>query len=364
MDYNSYRRKTRSFKVGDVGIGGSYPLSIQSMTNTDTHDIEATYKQVSALRDAGCDIVRLAIPDIEAAKTIYALKERGVGIPLVADIHFDYKIALAAVDAGVDKIRINPGNIGSRERTEAVVRACREHKIPIRIGVNSGSVEKRLLEKYGSPTAEALAESALLHAKILEELDFSDVAISVKASNVPTMIAANRLLAEQCNYPIHLGVTEAGARTRAVVKSSIGIGALLSEGIGDTLRVSLTEDPVSEVSAAKEILSALQLSKERGMDIVSCPTCGRTKINLIPLLLEFEERAKNEGILGYDMKVAFMGCVVNGPGEAREADIGIAGGVGEGLLFKKGQTVRKIKEDMLVSELIKEIKLMHEAQKN
>ena len=198
----------------------------------------------------------------------------------------------------------------------------------------------------------------------MEELDFSDVAISVKASNVPTMIAANRLLAEQCNYPIHLGVTEAGARTRAVVKSSIGIGALLSEGIGDTLRVSLTEDPVSEVSAAKEILSALQLSKERGMDIVSCPTCGRTKINLIPLLLEFEERAKNEGILGYDMKVAFMGCVVNGPGEAREADIGIAGGVGEGLLFKKGQTVRKIKEDMLVSELIKEIKLMHEAQKN
>lgn len=238
MDYNSYRRKTRSFKVGDVGIGGSYPLSIQSMTNTDTHDIEATYKQVSALRDAGCDIVRLAIPDIEAAKTIYALKEKEVGIPLVADIHFDYKIALAAVDAGVDKIRINPGNIGSRERTEAVVKACREHKIPIRIGVNSGSVEKRLLEKYGSPTAEALAESALLHAKILEELDFSDVAISVKASNVPTMIAANRLLAEQCNYPIHLGVTEAGARTRAVVKSSIGIGALLSEGIGDTLRVS------------------------------------------------------------------------------------------------------------------------------
>ncbi len=362
MDYNSYRRKTRAFKVGGVGIGGEYPISIQSMTNTDPHDVDATYAQVKALADAGCDIVRLAIPDIEAAKTINAIKERGISVPLVADIHFDYKIALEAAAAGVDKIRINPGNIGSREKTEAVVRECSSRGIPIRIGVNSGSVERELLAKYGAPTAEALAESALLHAKILEELDFSDVAISVKASNVPTMIRANRILAERTDYPIHLGVTEAGARTRAIVKSSIGIGTLLSEGIGDTLRVSLTEDPTAEIAAAKEIISALELSDERGMDIVSCPTCGRTKIDLISLLSEFEKRAAEEGILSRNIKVAFMGCAVNGPGEAREADIGIAGGIGEGLLFKKGVTVRKIKEDELVSELIREIKIMTEAK--
>ncbi len=362
MDYTEIRRKSRSFKVGNVGIGGTYPISIQSMTNVDTHDTEAVFSQVKALSDAGCDIVRLAIPDMEAVRTVYALKERGVTVPLVADIHFDYRIAIACAEAGIDKIRINPGNIGKRSNTEAVVKACTDRKIPIRIGVNSGSVEKELLAKHGSATAEALVESALLHANILRELDFSDIAISVKASNVPAMLKANRLLAAKTDYPIHLGVTEAGARTRAIVKSSIGIGALLSEGIGDTIRVSLTDDPIEEIAAAKNIISALELADDRGMDIVSCPTCGRTKIDLISLLSEFEERAKREGLLGMNIKVALMGCVVNGPGEAREADIGIAGGIGEGLLFKKGEIVRKIKEDKLIDELIREIKIMKDGK--
>lgn len=362
MDSGFLRRKTHAFKVGGVGIGGDYPISIQSMTNTDSHDISATERQVRMLSESGCDIVRLAIPDVEAARTIGVLKERGVSVPLVADIHFDYKIALAAVSAGVDKIRINPGNIGSREKTEAVVRACRENGIPIRIGVNSGSVEKNILAKHGGPTAEALVESAISHANILRELDFHDVAISVKASDVITMIKANRLLAEKTDYPIHLGVTEAGARMRAVVKSSIGIGALLSEGIGDTIRVSLTDDPREEVACAKNILSSLGLTDTRGMDIVSCPTCGRTKINLIPMLSEFEEKTKNMGLDKYCIKVAFMGCAVNGPGEAREADIGVAGGLGEGLLFKKGEIIRKIPENALVDELIREIIKMKDAE--
>lgn len=356
MDYNSYRRKTIAFKVGAVGIGGEYPISIQSMTNTSPYDHEATYRQITALREAGCDIVRLAIPDIEAVAVISEMKKRGVGIPLVADIHFDYRIALGAIDAGADKIRINPGNIGSREKTEAVVKKCKERDVPIRIGVNSGSVERSLLEKYGAPTAEALAESALCHARILEELDFDKIAISVKASSVPEMIAANRILAEKTSYPLHLGVTEAGARERAAVKSAVGIGALLAEGIGDTVRVSLTEDPVREIYLAREILSSLSLSEKGGMDIVSCPTCGRTKINLINLVEDFEKKATLLGLDKKNIKVALMGCVVNGPGEAREADIGIAGGIGEGLLFKKGQIIRKIKEDRLVDELIEEIK--------
>ena len=358
MDYNAIRRKTNVIMVGSVGIGGSYPLSIQSMTNTDTHDIDATYRQISALSEAGCDIVRLAVPDIEAAKTFGALKRMGVKIPLVADIHFDYKIAIAAAESGADKIRINPGNIGSREKTEAVVRVCRERGLPIRIGVNSGSLEKHILEKYGSPTAEAIAESALYHASLLEELDFSDIAISVKASNVPTMLQANRILAERTSYPLHLGVTEAGAREGAVIKSSIGVGALLSEGIGDTFRISLTDDPTEEVRIAKKILSALEITENRGLNIISCPTCGRTKINLIKLLSDFEQKAKEAGITDKNITVALMGCAVNGPGEAREADIGIAGGTGEGLLFKKGEIVRKIKEDKLVCELIDEIKRM------
>ena len=346
MRYNDFRRKTRRVSVGGVYIGADAPISVQSMTNTDTHDVAATLKQITALEECGCDIVRLAVPDVEAARTFFALKENGIKIPLVADIHFNYKIALEAVAAGADKIRINPGNIGERSNTEAVVRACRDKGVPIRIGVNSGSVERSLLAKYGGPTAEAL--------------DFQDILISVKASDVPTMIRANRILAERTDYPLHLGVTEAGARRRAIVKSSVGIGALLSEGIGDTLRVSLTEDPTEEIYAAREILSALKIDGVGGMDIVSCPTCGRTKIDLISLCERFEERVKAEGLDRLNVKVALMGCAVNGPGEAREADIGIAGGDGEGLLFKKGVVERKIPEDRLLDELISEIKLMKE----
>ena len=356
--FDMKRRLSREVTVGGVKIGGASPISVQSMTNTDTHDVEATYAQVMRLVDAGCDIVRITAPDVESCATFSALKSRGVTIPLVADIHFDYKIALAAIEAGVDKIRINPGNIGSRERVQAVVSACREREVPIRIGVNSGSVEREILAKYGSPTAAALAESAMRHAEILEELDYRNIVISVKSSSVPTMIEANRILAEKTDYPLHLGVTEAGARERALVKSSIGIGTLLAEGIGDTLRVSLTDDPVQEISAAREILSALHLTEHEGMDIVSCPTCGRTKIDLISLLRDFETRAKAEGLDRKKIKVAIMGCVVNGPGEAREADIGVAGGIGEALLFKKGVTVRKIKEEHIVDELIREIMQM------
>lgn len=358
MDYNSYRRKSREVNVGGVKIGGRAPISIQSMTNTDTHDVEATLAQVMRLTDVGCDIVRITAPDVESCATFSALKARGVSIPLVADIHFDYKIALAAAAAGVDKIRINPGNIGSRDKVREVVLACRERSIPIRIGVNSGSLERDILARHGAPTAAALAESALAHARILEELDFRDIIISVKSSSVPTMIEANRILADSVDYPLHLGVTEAGARDRALIKSSIGIGTLLAEGIGDTLRVSLTDDPVEEISAARGILTALGLTSDEGMDIVSCPTCGRTKIDLIPILRDFEERARTTGLDKKRIKVAIMGCAVNGPGEAREADIGVAGGVGEALLFKKGVTVRKIKEEHIVDELIREIMLM------
>ena len=344
--------------VGGLRIGGKSPISVQSMTNTDTHDTEATYRQVVALSEAGCDIVRITAPDIESVDTFASIKARGVMTPLVADVHFNYKIAVAAANAGVDKIRINPGNIGSREKVREVVLACRERGIPIRIGVNSGSLEESILKKYGAPTAEALAESALYHASLLEELDFGDILISVKSSDVQTMLRANRILAEKTDYPLHLGVTEAGAGERAIVKSSIGIGSLLSEGIGDTLRVSLTDDPIEEIFAARRILDTLGLCEAGGMDIISCPTCGRTKINLIPLLREFEKRAKLEGLDRKNIKVALMGCAVNGPGEAREADIGIAGGVGEALLFKKGEIVRKINEKSIVDELIKEIKLL------
>ena len=344
--------------MGNLTVGGKSPISLQSMTNTDTHDIEATYNQALKLREAGCDILRITALDIESAETFRELKRRGIDMPLVADIHFDYKIALAVAEAGVDKIRINPGNIGSRDKIRQVVLACRERDIPIRIGVNSGSLEKSILEKYGAPTAEALAESALYHASLLEELDFHNILISVKSSDVQNMIRANRILAEKTNYPLHLGVTEAGARNRAIVKSSIGVGTLLAEGIGDTIRVSLTDDPVEEIYAAREILSALSLSDAPMMDIVSCPTCGRTKIDLISLLSEFEKRVKSEGLDKKNIKVALMGCAVNGPGEAREADIGIAGGIGEALLFKKGEIIRKIKEESLIDELISEIKLM------
>ncbi len=358
MKYNDYRRQSRAVQVGSLTIGGSSPISVQSMTNTDTHDVEATYNQVLRLAEAGCDVVRITAPDVESVNTFRLLRERGITIPLVADIHFDYKIAIAAAEAGVDKIRINPGNIGSRDKIREVVRACREYSVPLRIGVNSGSLEESILKKYGSPTAEALAESALYHASLLREFDFEDIIISVKSSEVQTMIGANRILAERCDYPLHLGVTEAGARERALIKSSIGVGTLLAEGIGDTIRISLTDDPVEEIRAARAILDALSLSDKRGMDIISCPTCGRTKIDLISLLSEFESRVKQEGLENKSIKIALMGCAVNGPGEAREADIGIAGGKGEALLFKRGEIIKKIKEDSLIDTLIDEIKRM------
>ncbi len=354
---NSFERRiSREVKVGNLTMGGGAPILVQSMTNTDTHDIDKTYDQVMRLSEAGCDIVRITAPDLESVRTFEALKARGVTLPLVADIHFNHEIAIACASSGLDKIRINPGNIGDDERVRAVVEACKKNRVPIRIGVNSGSLEKSILEKYGAPTAEALAESALYHASLLERYDFSDIVISVKASNVPNMIRANRILAEKTSYPLHLGVTEAGGGTSAVVKSSIGIGALLAEGIGDTVRVSLTDDPVEEIYAANEILRALGMSKAPGMDIVSCPTCGRTKIDLIGLLADFKARVRLEGLDKLDIKVALMGCVVNGPGEAREADLGIAGGKGEGLIFKKGEILRKVPEDRLIDELIAEIK--------
>ena len=358
MKYNDYRRQSREIRAGGLIIGGKAPISIQSMTNTDTHDIEATYRQTLALANAGCNVVRITAPDEESVGVFSELKNRGIAIPLVADIHFNYKIAIKAATSGADKIRINPGNIGSKDKVREVVAACREMGVPIRIGVNSGSLEESILKKYGSPTAEALAESALYHASLLEELDFRNIALSVKSSDTRTMIMANKILAEKTEYPLHLGVTEAGAANRALIKSSIGVGSLLSEGIGDTVRISLTDDPVNEIAAARAILDSLGISENPGMDIVSCPTCGRTSIDLINLLSEFESRAKAEGLERKNIKVALMGCAVNGPGEAREADIGIAGGKGEALLFKKGEIIRKIKEKDIINELIVEIKEM------
>ncbi|MBP5209588.1 MAG: flavodoxin-dependent (E)-4-hydroxy-3-methylbut-2-enyl-diphosphate synthase, partial [Clostridia bacterium] len=326
------RRATRPVRAGRVTIGGDAPVSIQSMTNADPHDREAVLRQVRALTAAGCEIVRLAVPDPEAADVFSYLKENDVGVPLVADIHFDYRLALRAVSAGADKIRINPGNIGSADHVREVVRACRSAGVPIRVGVNSGSLERDLLAKHGAPTPAALAESAMRHVALLERFDFDDIVLSVKSSSVPTMIETNRLLSRQTDHPLHLGVTEAGAAFAGVVKGAVGIGALLSEGIGDTIRVSLTGDPVEEVRAARAILSALSLGAP-GMDIVACPTCGRTRIDLPALVREFERRAAEEGLTHLPLKVALMGCAVNGPGEAREADIGIAGGVDEALLF-------------------------------
>lgn len=355
-----FRRKTRQIQVGNVRIGGDAPISVQSMTNTDPLDFEATSAQISALCAAGCDIVRLAIPNTAAVRTLAKLKEQFPQTPLVADIHFDYKLALGALDAGVDKIRINPGNIGDRERVRAVADAARRRGVPIRIGVNSGSLESHILEKYGAPTPMALAESALYHAELLEACDFHDIAISVKASTVRAMIEANRILAEKTDYPLHLGVTEAGGAHTGSIKSAIGIGALLSEGIGDTIRVSLTADPVLEVKEGRAILSALDLLEEKQIDIVSCPTCGRTKIDLIPLLSEFEAELDRHSLRSVPIKVAFMGCIVNGPGEAREADIGVAGGDGIGVIFRRGVPMEKVKMDEIVPTLIKEICIMKE----
>ncbi len=350
---NSFRRKTSSVRVGDVVIGGDAPIAVQSMCSTDTHDAPSCLAQTEALAAAGCDIVRLAAPDKESAATFAYLKERGVTVPLVADIHFDYRIALECAAAGADKIRINPGNIGDDDRVRAVVNACREKHLPIRIGVNSGSLEKHILAKYGAPTAEALAESALYHVALLEKFDFTDIVISIKASTVREMIAANRVLAEKCSYPLHLGVTEAGTAHIGTIKSAAGIGALLCDGIGDTIRVSLTDDPVREVIEAHNILCALEL-EETGINLVSCPTCGRTQIPLIDMVNAFEAR-RGEITTDKKLRVAMMGCVVNGPGEAREADIGIAGGKDEAVLFRHGEIVRKIPARDAVDILIEEI---------
>ncbi len=336
--------------AGNVKIGGGAKVSIQSMLNVPAENIEGSVKQAVALEKAGCEIIRAAIPNMEAVKLIPALKE-AVSVPIVADIHFDYKLALEAVEAGIDKIRINPGNIGSDDRVKAVANACANKNIPIRIGVNSGSLEKEILKKYGSPTAEALCDSALYHASLLEKFDFNDIVLSMKSSTVKTMVNAYELANERCDYPLHLGVTEAGTERLGIIKSAAGIGSLLLHGIGDTIRVSLTADPVREIYAAKDILKSLDIEKG-GVQFVSCPTCGRTKIDLISLANEVQERLRD---CKKNIKVAVMGCVVNGPGEAREADYGIAGGDGMGLIFKKGDILYKVSEDRLVDALIDEI---------
>ncbi len=344
------RRKSKKVYAGNVAIGGDSKITVQSMLNVPAENVEGNVKQALELEKAGCEIIRLTVPNKEAVKTLYAVKN-AVKIPVVADIHFDYKCALESVEAGVDKIRINPGNIGSDDRIKAVADACKLHNIPIRIGVNSGSLEKDLLAKYGSVTPEALCESALRHASLLEKFDFDDIVISIKSSNVQTMTAAYRLIADKCSYPLHLGVTEAGTRRMGMIKSAAGIGALLLDGIGDTIRVSLTADPVSEIAAGFDILKAVGI-KTDCPQIVSCPTCGRTKIDLIGLAEKVEAALAN---CNKPIKVAVMGCVVNGPGEAKEADIGVAGGDGCGMLFKHGEVLRKVDEKDIVEELLKEI---------
>lgn len=341
----------KKVSLAGLTLGGD-KIYIQSMLNIPASDVEGSVAQAVALEKAGCEIIRAAVPTLDDVRLVPAIK-KAVNIPLVADIHFDYKIALACVEAGIDKVRINPGNIGSADKVRAVADACRERGIPIRIGVNSGSLEKELLEKYGSPTAEALVESAERHIGMLNDCNFDDIVVSIKSSDVRLMISAYRLFANKFDYPLHLGVTEAGTERMGIIKSSVGIGSLLCDGIGDTIRVSLTADPVREVYAAKDILRACGIGG--GVEIVSCPTCGRTKIDLIGLAQQVEELCRD---MDKDIKVAVMGCVVNGPGEAREADIGIAGGNGEGLIFKKGQILRKVPESMLLSELKKEIELL------
>lgn len=356
MNYNVIRRRSRKVKVGGLYVGGDSRLTVQSMTNTDTFDTEATVGQVRALANAGCDIVRITVPNEDAAHTVQAIKATGIKVPIVADIHFDWKAAIASAVCGADKIRINPGNIGSDDKVREVCAACSDRGIPIRIGVNSGSLEKNVLKKYGAPTPEALAESALYHAGLLEKFGFSDIVVSIKSTSVPAMIAANRILAHETDYPLHLGVTEAGLPEAGIVKSAIGIGSLLCDGIGDTLRVSLTGDPVQEVAAARRIISAIGIEGQSGMNIISCPTCGRTKIDLPSLASRFTEAVREEGLDRLPISVALMGCAVNGPGEAREADIGIAGGIGEALLFEKGEIIMKIKEEDVVNCLIGRIK--------
>ena len=344
------RTETRSFQIGHLTMGGNNHVIIQSMCNTKTKDVEATVKQIHELEKAGCEMVRVAIFDKEDASAIADIKKQ-IHIPLIADIHFDYRLALLAIENGIDKIRINPGNIGEDSRVKQVADTCRQKGIPIRIGVNSGSVERHILAKYGRPSAEAMVESALYHVRLLEKFDFEDIVISIKSSNVSEMIDAYRLIAKQCDYPLHLGVTEAGTERMGLIKSAVGLGSLLVDGIGDTIRVSLTADPVREVYAAKDILKSIGLYS-KGAELVSCPTCGRTKVDLITLANRVEERLRE---VDKHIKVAVMGCVVNGPGEAREADIGIAGGNGEGILFKHGEILRKVPEENLLDELMFEI---------
>ncbi len=344
------RRQTRQIRVGGTAIGGGAAIPVQSMCNTKTWDVEATVAQIGALKAAGCEIVRLAVPDVRSAEAIAAIKER-TELPLVADIHFDYRLALMCAERGIDKIRINPGNVGGEENVRAVAEACRRRGIPIRIGVNAGSLEKRLLEKYGHPCAEALAESAADHAALLEKYGFEDICLSLKCSSVPLTIAAYRLASERFDYPLHLGVTETGTAWNGTIQSAVGIGTLLSEGIGDTIRVSLTADPVEEVRAGIAILKAAGV-RRGGVKFISCPTCGRTEIDLIGLATEVEARLQG---VERDITVAVMGCVVNGPGEAREADYGIAGGVGKGLIFKKGQVVGTYPYDRLCDALLEMI---------
>ena len=344
------RRKSKKVKVGNTFIGGDAPILVQSMLNIPSTDIDGSVEQAKELAAAGCQVIRFAIPNEQALDLIEPIKN-AVDVPLVADIHFDYRLALGAAERGIDKIRINPGNIGDESRVKAVADACKLRGLPIRIGVNSGSLEKEILAKHGSPTPQAMVESALYHASLLEKFDFDDIVISIKSSNVPTMIAAYELAAQQCEYPLHLGVTEAGTERMGIIKSSVGIGSLLTKGIGDTIRVSLSDEPVKEVFAAFDILKAIGLKNDCPY-LISCPTCGRTRIDLISLAKQVEERLRD---CKKPIKVAVMGCIVNGPGEAKEADIGIAGGEGNGLIFKKGEILRKVAEEDLLDELMKEI---------
>jgi len=344
------REQTKVIQIGDRKIGGGNPIAIQSMTNTKTEDVQATVAQILALESAGCEIIRCAVPTMEAAKALAEIKKQ-IHIPLVADIHFDYKLAIAAIENGADKIRINPGNIGDVSRVKAVVDKAKEYNVPIRVGVNSGSLEKELVEKYGGVTAEGIVESALDKVRLIEDMGYDNLVVSIKSSDVLMCVKAHELIAEQCNYPLHIGITESGTVLSGNIKSSVGLGIMLYQGLGDTIRVSLTGDPLEEIKSAKLILKTLGLRKG-GIEVVSCPTCGRTKIDLIGLAIQVENMVAD---IPLDIKVAVMGCVVNGPGEAKEADIGIAGGIGEGLLIKKGEIVKKVKEEELLETLRQEL---------
>jgi len=351
--YTKIRRKSKKVKIKDIAVGGDSPITVQSMTNTKTHDVESTVKQIRALEEAGCDIIRVAVPDMASAVAISEIKKQ-IRIPLVADVHFDYRLAIESIKQGADGLRINPGNIGNVDRVRKVVEMAKSYQVPIRIGVNSGSLEKDLLKKYGGPTPEALVESALRHVEILENMSFDQIVISLKSSDVLSCIHAYKLIAEKVDYPLHLGITEAGTLLTGTIKSSVGLGILLYEGIGDTIRVSLTGEPIDEVKVGVEILKSLNL-REHGINLISCPTCGRTQINLINIAEEVQEKLS---YIKKPLKVAVMGCVVNGPGEAREADIGIAGGNKRVAIFKKGEIIKTVPEENAVSELLNEIKKM------